>query len=488
MNTPEGVVSQLNAVWDRKVAASNVTVVLAGSEVATMSALAEADSPLYGRLSWRHRLEPFGYRHTAEMVPHLSRRAQLYVYGIFGGMPRYPAAIRPDASLADAVKRTVLSRRGEVHLQLETVLKQERGIRDHAAYRAVLAAVTSGATGTNELSQKSGLNDSVQTRRALETLENLGLMRREQYFEASRRAGYLNRIDDHAVDFWYRFVEPNRSQLELDKVDEVWEQRIEPYLDQYMGRYMGRVLERVAAEAFAERHNAWGLPSPTVWRRWEGQDRNRRQIELDIVSRLDDGSILTGEVKWSSAPIGAGVHDLLPTPYSELPPLRERAREGHAVGVLEVAADRDARRDAGNLDVERLDQLRQVERGRLAVDRRRHRQDDLLDLLIPRLQPEQEFADVDVVRPDPFEGADQSVEDVIGAAELAGVFDGPKIRCRFDHADGVVIALGCRADVAEFVLREVAAARAEPDPFFDLDQSLGEIAGDLFGRVEDEEG
>jgi hypothetical protein len=40
----------------------------------------------------------------------------------------------------------------------------------------------------------------------------------------------------------------------------------------------------------------------------EAKDRNRRPIELDLVARLDDGRILTGEVKWSSQPVDADVH------------------------------------------------------------------------------------------------------------------------------------------------------------------------------------
>jgi AAA+ ATPase superfamily predicted ATPase len=307
MDSDAGVVSQLNAIWDRELEGVNVTIVLSGSEVATMAALERADSPLFGRLSWSQRLRPFTYHHAAEMVPHLERREQLYAFGIFGGMPRYLAAIRPDEPLEHAVKRTVLSRTGEVHLQLENVIKQERGIRDHALYRAVLTAVASGATGTNEIAQKSGLDDNLQTRRILESLEDLGLVRREQYFDASRRSGYLNRVADHALAFWYRFVQPNRSQLELGRLDDVWENRIAPHLDDYMGR----VFERIAFEAFGQLHVLWGLPGATLWRRWEGTDRNRRSIELDVVAKLNDGQMLTGEVKWSSSPIGPGVHHAL---------------------------------------------------------------------------------------------------------------------------------------------------------------------------------
>ena len=49
------------------------------------------------------------------------------------------------------------------------------------------------------------------------------------------------------------------------------------------------------------------------------------------------------------------------------------------VGVLEVAADRHAHRDPRHLDAERLQQPREIDRGRLAFDVGVGREDDLVD-------------------------------------------------------------------------------------------------------------
>ena len=63
------VASELNAVWERPRADRPILIVLAGSAVGTMEALAAGGGPLYGRFTWQHQLQPFGYWHTAEMVP-----------------------------------------------------------------------------------------------------------------------------------------------------------------------------------------------------------------------------------------------------------------------------------------------------------------------------------------------------------------------------------------------------------------------------------
>jgi hypothetical protein len=135
-------------------------------------------------------------------------------------------------------------------------------------------------------------------------LEGLELIARERNFDAHEKAAWQHRIADPAVRFWYRFVQPNRSRLETGGARQVWAKRVEPLLNDYMGK----VFEGICREAYTRHHESWGLPGAVDWARWEGKDRNRRPIEVDIVARLDDGRILTGEVKWSSKPVDASVH------------------------------------------------------------------------------------------------------------------------------------------------------------------------------------
>ena len=167
----------------------------------------------------------------------------------------------------------------------------------------MLATVAAGATRVSEIAQKSGL-DEYATRRVLETLARLELIWRERNFAAPSRAPYQHRVADNAVRFWYHFVNPNRSRLATGDSGPVWKERVEPFL----ATYMGKVFEPMCAAAYRRFHQQWGLPDATIWERWEGQDRNRRPIEIDIVARLTDGRVLTGEIKWSSQPVDDDVY------------------------------------------------------------------------------------------------------------------------------------------------------------------------------------
>jgi hypothetical protein len=71
---------------------------------------------------------------------------------------------------------------------------------------------------------------------------------------------------------------------------------------------MGKIFEQICRDAFRRHHRHWGFVGADQWARWKGQDRNRRSIEIDLVARLDDGHVLTGEVKWASRPLGPDIH------------------------------------------------------------------------------------------------------------------------------------------------------------------------------------
>ncbi|MEX2543095.1 MAG: ATP-binding protein [Trueperaceae bacterium] len=308
LNKEEDIASQLMAVWDREVRGRPLVLIACGSEVATMEELGSGAGPLYGRWTWAARLRPFSYLHAAQMTPERPTREKMLLYGILGGTPRFLAAIRPEDDLAERLVESVLSPHGEVNIQLDRIIEQEKGIRDPAEYRAVLTAIANGTTLLPEIANATGLQDRAHVvRRVVEILENLELVWRERNFDAGKKAPYRHRISDHAVRFWYRFVYPHRSRLETGDPKEVWMHHVQPHLDDYMGK----AFESICREAYRHHHFRWGLPDFQQWARWEGRDRNRRSIELDLVARLDDDRILTGEFKWSSKPIGAEVHGKL---------------------------------------------------------------------------------------------------------------------------------------------------------------------------------
>ena len=303
------VASELNAVWEetqrrRDVASVPLLLVLAGSAVSTMEALAAGGAPLYGRFSWQHRLEPFTYWHAGELSGFESARDRAIAYGVFGGTPRYLAASSLRRSIAENIVDLMLSPRGEVRLLVETALDQEEGLRDVPKYRAILRAVADGQTERNTIAQRVGIPNDSGLRVKLATLIALGYLEERRNIDAAPNSAARYAIADAALRFHQRFVAPNLSMLERYPASELYASAVAPGLD----TYMGMEFERIAVQAYDRRAKADGLPLVERWGRWEGTDRLRRSLEIDIVAPLADGRTMTGAVKWGHTDIGAGVH------------------------------------------------------------------------------------------------------------------------------------------------------------------------------------
>jgi hypothetical protein len=239
------------------------------------------------------------------MAPWLGLRDAAYLYGIFGGTPSYLAALRDGEPLVDGAVRTFVANTGAVHLQLLTLVEQITGVRQPAEYRAVLATVEIGHTELNTIVQAKGLAEHA-VRRILEILERqLRLVRGEQNFAAVRRSPFRYRIADNAVAFWHALLVPHRSRLATTADSRAfWHAYIAPRLD----TYMGPIFEQIVREAYTRYHERWNLPMARELGRWEGADRLRENVEIDLVGRLDDGRLLVSEIKWSTSPYGVTLH------------------------------------------------------------------------------------------------------------------------------------------------------------------------------------
>src|SRR6266540_1831823 len=153
----------------------------------------------------------------------------------------------------------------------------------------------------------------------------------------------------------------------------------------------------------------------------------------------------------------------------------EGAAEGDLIGVLEVAADREATGEPGHADPEGREQAREVHGGRLAFDVGVGGQDHLADAV--GLDPGQQLADVQVVRSDPLDRADRAAEDVVAAAELARLLDRDQVARLLDHADQGGVAPRVPADAADVALGDIPADAAEMDPRLDLEDRAGQTLG-----------
>jgi uncharacterized protein len=295
------VASELNAAWEQYRTPRPLVMVLSGSAVSTLESLNTGRAALYGRFNWTAKLDVFDYLDAAAMVPYRDLRDRIRLYAAFGGTPRFLAAVDPRRSVDDNIAALLLNPRGEVRQLIETALVQERGLRELPKYQAVMRAIGSGRSTLSELKNGAGLQADSDTavRAIVDTLVSLGYVRRERNVGATNTSAFRFRIDDPALAFHFQFVAPLTAALERNAPLDIWSSEVAPHFD----AYVGHVFERVADQAHRRLRADANLPVALEWGRWEGRDRDRGSLEMDIVAPLADGTVMTGGVKWNAAPL-----------------------------------------------------------------------------------------------------------------------------------------------------------------------------------------
>lgn len=293
------VASELNAVWESRLQRTGgLLLVLAGSEIRTLEALKSGGSPLYGRLDWSGRLYPFDYFDTARMLEGYSPADLVRAYAAFGGVPKYLSPVNPRRPLERNIIDLLLSPRGEVRLQLETALGQEEGLREFAKYQAILGAIGIKRRRIGEIARDSGQSLDGGFRRMVERLVEMGYVETERNFDQTGTQALAYRVSDPALRMYYGLVLPNESAIVSAGAETVWRERL---ADQVFPTYVGQhVFEDVVRQAYLRHHRAKGLPAVEQWGRWCGRDRDRNDVEIDFVTRLLDGRVMTGAARMRS--------------------------------------------------------------------------------------------------------------------------------------------------------------------------------------------
>lgn len=290
------VASELNAVWEGRLHRSGgLLVVLSGSAIRTLELLNRGGAPLYGRLDSVQQLQPFDYYDAGRMVPEYDPGDRVRAYAGFGGVPKYLRAIDSARPLEVNIVDRLLAPRGEVRLQLESVLAQEEGLRDLVSYQGILGAVGMKRRQRGEIAAALGRELDSSLRRMIGQLVDLGFISEEKNFEEAANQGLRYRIVDPALRFYHGLVLPNESGIASAGAEIVWRDRMSA---QVFPTYVGGVFEDVVRQAYMRHAPSRGLPPVERWSRWEGQDREGRPAEIDVVARLFDGRVMSGSAKF----------------------------------------------------------------------------------------------------------------------------------------------------------------------------------------------
>ena len=273
------------------------TLVLCGSSQNMMYGLfLDSTAPLYGRADEIMRLAPIRLPYIQEALG-LDATAAIEEYSVWGGVPRYWELRESRSSLDDAMWHNILSVNGALYEEPIKLFQDD--VKDIVKTSTIMSYI---GTGANRLSEIAGRCDEPATNlsRPLKKLIDLGFLEKDIPFGIDEKNAKksLYKIEDPFMAFYYQFVVPNRSFIELNR-----RLPIEQALNTHFSEYVSMQWEKMCRDAVTG-----NLVNGVVYgkaKRWWGSVLNEakkaEQVEFDVVAEsIDKKYLLVGECKWTT--------------------------------------------------------------------------------------------------------------------------------------------------------------------------------------------
>lgn len=270
------IFSDIQNLWDKYSPQAKINFIVCGSIYSLMKHIFEdRKEPLFGRLTSKFILKPFKTSVLIEILqeynPAFIPEDLLCLYTLTGGVAKYVSLLMDvGAFTKDSMIDFVTQSDSPLLTEGKDMLIQEFG-RDYSTYFSILQLIASGSTRQSEIDSIIGKNSGPY-------LKNLS----EDYSLIQRQLPLLSKpgtrnlrwfMSDNFLNFWFRFIYPHQSAIELEKYVQLNE-----YIKKHYIQYSGWMLEKYFRERVAEIMNV-----TQVGNYWDSKGEN----EIDLIALND---------------------------------------------------------------------------------------------------------------------------------------------------------------------------------------------------------
>ena len=272
-------------------------LVLCGSSQNMMYGLfLDSTAPLYGRADEIMRLAPIRLLYIQEALS-LNAMNAIEEYAVWGGVPRYWELRENRSSLDDALWRNILSVNGTLYEEPIKLFQDD--VKDIVKTSTIMSYIGTGANRLSEIAARCN-EPATNLSRPLKKLVDLDFLEKDIPFGIDEKNAKksLYKIADPFMAFYYQFVVPNRSFIELGR-----RLPIEQTLNAHFSEYVSMQWEKLCRDAVTG--NLVGGMVYGKAKRWWGsvlnEDKKPEQVEFDVMAEsLDKKYLLVGECKWTT--------------------------------------------------------------------------------------------------------------------------------------------------------------------------------------------
>ncbi len=285
-------------LWDEILVKTNFFLIICGSSISMMETLMGYKNPLYGRRTGQWMVEMLKFRDAMKFLPRYSLDENIEAFSILDGIPLYLKQFDDKKSIIENISEKILEKGSFLHIEPEFLLKEE--LREPRNYFLILKAISFGNTKFGEIVNYTQL-DKTLVSKYLDTLALLHMVEKVYPVvtdkERTRDARY--RLSDNFLSFWFRFVYPNRSEIERGEIEQV-----ATLIKKDLNSLTGRRFEKICMEALIELNKQGHMPFhfKTIGGWWH------KDHEIDLVALNEETKeVCFCECKWQTAQTGMDV-------------------------------------------------------------------------------------------------------------------------------------------------------------------------------------
>ena len=272
-------------------------LVLCGSSQNMMYGLfLDSTAPLYGRADEIMKLAPIRLPYIQEALG-LDAMNAIEEYAVWGGVPRYWELRENQNSLNDALWHNILSVNGTLYEEPIKLFQDD--VKDVVKTSTIMSYIGAGANRLSEIAARCN-EPATNLSRPLKKLVDLGFLEKDVPFGIDEKNAKksLYKIADPFMAFYYQFIVPNRSFIELGR-----RLPLVQALAAHFSEYVSMHWEKLCRDAVTG-----NMVNGIVYgkaKRWWGPVLNEKkepeQIEIDVMAEsLDKKYLLVGECKWTN--------------------------------------------------------------------------------------------------------------------------------------------------------------------------------------------
>lgn len=285
--------SVFQKIWDEILKNKNVMVILCGSLINMMETqVLNYNSPLYGRRTGQIKLKQIPFENYKDFFSNkISQKELIEKYAVTGGVPKYIESFKNDKNIFDEIKSNIIDKQSYLYEEPSFLLQNE--VIEVGSYFSIIKSI---ATGNRKLGNIASNLSVAPTNlsKYLQTLINLEILEREVPVteanpEKSKKGQY--KIKDNFIAFWFQFIYPNKSFIEIGKEDVVLNKIKNNFIDNNVSFVYEDICRENLWKLNAE--GKFGVTFDKIGKWWN------RNTEIDIVGIDTNGNdIIFGECKY----------------------------------------------------------------------------------------------------------------------------------------------------------------------------------------------